>query len=95
MKKNEKEKAHRLVTVRLTEEEFSKLSEQAKKEKISKGAVIKKALDAYYESESKGADTKELESRLEEMNRRYIAIVNRLNVITKQLEHLRETKHGK
>lgn len=91
----------RIVTVRLDEETFKKLSEISEREKISKGSILKKALHLYFKLENKNKikieDITELYDKVNELDKKYYKVINRLNIISRQLENLqnRVLKHGK
>jgi len=77
----------KIVTVRVDENSFKKLIEISKKEKISKSAVLRKALEFYF-SNTHTKDYNQLLIKIRELERKYNNVINRLNVILRQMEGL-------
>ncbi len=88
-------KSQKVITVRLDEETYRTLSEFVKKEKITKSAVLKKALDSFLKLGTGFENLPEvserinvLEQKLKDMEKRSYELINRVNIVSRQLENL-------
>ncbi len=75
------------MSIKLDEEMYKKLSEISKKKSISRSALIRQALSFYFEQQKAGIkDVKEISQKLKELEKKYYEILNRINILSKQLE---------
>jgi len=82
-------KSGKIVSIRLQEEELRKLSEISKNEGVKRSNIIRKALRNFIQNYGKRQpDVGDLHSRIEEMDRKFGNLLNRVNILTNQIDHL-------
>ena len=77
------------ISVRLDNDTLKKLSELAKSEGISRSTLLNKAVKSFVQSYgAKQPDVTGLASKVYELENKQSAMLNRLNIITKQVDFL-------
>ena len=77
----------RIVSIKLDEEMYKKLSEISKKKSISRSALIRRAISSYLaQPEVEMEDIKEISLKLRELEKKYYEALNRINLLSRQIE---------
>ncbi len=76
----------KIITIRVDEETYEKIREDAEREKVSMSTIIKKAIDQYYTSRREAQlNSVEVLRRLNDLERKYQILLSRLNIVEEKL----------
>ncbi|GEM_PF-2475526 len=76
----------KIITIRVDEETYEKIREDAEREKVSMSTIIKKAIDQYYTGRSEAQlNPVEVLRRLNDLERKYQILLSRLNIVEEKL----------
>jgi metal-responsive CopG/Arc/MetJ family transcriptional regulator len=82
-------KGGKVISVRLDDEDLSKLSEISKNEGVKRSNIIQRALKNYIQNYGKKQpETGELSLKIEDLERRLNNLTNRVNILTNQIDRL-------
>lgn len=76
----------KIITIRVDEETYEKIREDAEREKVSMSTIIKKAIDQYYTGRREAQlNSVEVLRRLNDLERKYQILLSRLNIVEEKL----------
>ncbi|RLF69293.1 MAG: hypothetical protein DRN40_06760 [Thermoplasmata archaeon] len=76
----------KIITIRVDEETYKKIREDAEREKVSMSTIIKKAIDQYYTGRREAQlNSVEVLRRLNDLERKYQILLSRLNIVEEKL----------
>lgn len=76
----------KIITIRVDEETYEKIREDAEREKVSMSTIIKKAIDQYYTGRREAQlNSVEVLRRLNDLERKYQILLSRLNIVEEKV----------
>ncbi|RLF73125.1 MAG: hypothetical protein DRN42_05835 [Thermoplasmata archaeon] len=76
----------KIITIRVDEETYKKIREDAEREKVSMSTIIKKAIDQYYTGRREAQlNSVEVLRRLNDLERKYQILLSRLNIVEEKV----------
>lgn len=82
-------KKEKVISIRLNEEDLNKLSEISRNEGVKRSNIIQRALKNFIQSYGKKQpETGELSLKMEDIERKFNNLLNRVNILTNQMDRL-------
>lgn len=85
----------KIISLRLSEDDLKKLEEIAKKEGVKRSFIVKRAINQFTRDyEKKPPDTREIEGKVNELEKKFGSLLTRVNILTTQIDKVLKRLNG-